>query len=151
MDLANSYFSRLRGRNSDLATFSVPSTGKMLVKDYGFEYLDENQKEMNIKFKNVFGKDFWLRKYIEDCILWVGFLSKHELSIQLECKSEEDALALIEKFEKSKIKETNSKYVILEGVKLHHWDHDSTYTSLKEILSSVLKTLECDYQRPCAD
>lgn len=117
-------------------------TGALMVKEFGFDYHDPNQKGIYDKTGEVFGNDFWLRKDAGSLKLWIGFIGKHELKLQITANSVEEASKLVEKFENAKIHEEDS--CSIQFPVLQHWDNESTYDKLTLYLRFIFKSLNID-------
>ncbi len=112
-----------------------------IVKEFGFQYNDENQRAMHKAFGDVFGNDIWLFKNYDKCTLLIGLLCYHKLVIQVVTPSKSKAQKLAKKYEEYEgvqILEENPR--IIQFIELEHWRYKRDYA----ILSDYLRKMDFD-------
>ncbi|MDE6668096.1 MAG: DUF262 domain-containing protein [Muribaculaceae bacterium] len=106
-----------------------------LVKEFNFQYNDENQKSMFQAIGDVFGNDIRLLKEYNKYILWIGFLGDHKLIVEVTAPSKSQAQKLAQKYEDVQILEDNPRTIVFP--ELEHWKYKRDYAKLTDYLRKI--------------
>lgn len=87
-----------------------------------------------------YGKEIWLRKDIGDVIFWIGFCTDHEVRVQLQFSSPEEASSWLERFPGSAPLDGEYKHYL--GLpSLRDYPNVPTYEQLVSVIETVESTL----------
>lgn len=86
------------------------------------------------------GNEIWLKRTINNRILWVGLLLEHKVRISISCNTKEDANELLSKMDDFQIRHNDPKTIALES--LEHFDYNETIKAINAELDRVIPILE---------
>lgn len=110
-----------------------------LCNNYGFEFYDENQKEMYKDYNDCFGNCVWVCQDRENSKIWIGFDLNHKLRVQIECKTKKYAKELLNTFEGSGYIDDDENWIQLPD--LYHGSKKDTYRKLCKVVESVFEVI----------
>lgn len=107
---------------------------------YKLQFDDDNQFKTIRKYGICFGNEIWLKRTINNRILWVDLLLEHKVRISISCNTKEDANELLSKMDDFQIRHNDPKTIALES--LEHFDYNETIKAINAELDRVIPILE---------
>ena len=107
----------------------------MLHNDYSFSYEDKGQQDSYKKYREVYGKDLWLKKVVGDKRIRVGFCMWHQVFVQIHFPDTESASSAVLHFENGKVKDDQSNVIQLPTI--GHFPSQNTVEELRRTLDAI--------------